>query len=244
MRQHKKNILVTRSLDGQQREYARILGLNPIEHPALEFEFPDYWDRVLSVINEHLKSDWVFTSTNGVKALAQMMQGGLQVRPEVQLFAVGSKTREALQELGLDAKVPFRQDGVHLAELIADESTKGSVIYFHGNISRDEMADSLRAENIGVIEIEVYKTRIRPVTMPREAVEAILFYSPSAVEGFARGTGFDDAELPALFAIGPTTAAALEEASGRKATVAGRPDTKMLLQAVAKQLFRRTESEH
>ena len=107
MRQNKRNILVTRALSAQQIEYARILGLEPIVDPALEFSFPEYWDRVLKAINEHPKSDWVFTSANGVKALEELMNAGLQVRPEVQIFAVGGKTREALQKLGLNAKIPF-----------------------------------------------------------------------------------------------------------------------------------------
>lgn len=236
MRQHKKNILITRPLDGQQREYARILGLNAIEEPALEFEFPPYWDRVLAVINEHLKSDWIFTSTNGVKALEEMINNGLQVRPEVQLFAVGAKTQEALEDLGLEAKIPFQQDGAHLAELIIEEGKSNSVIYFHGNLSRDAMTDALLEANIEVIEAEVYKTTINPVVLPVEEVEAILFYSPSAVEGFKRGQGFEQ-ELPHLFAIGPTTAEALGQETDQVVHAADKPDTKYLLQAVATHLF-------
>ena len=237
MRQQKKNILVTRPFDGQQQEYARILGLQTIERPALEFEFPTYWDRVLAVINEHLKSDWVFTSTNGVKALAALMKSGLQVRPEVKIFAVGSKTQEALEDLGLEAKIPFQQDGKHLAELIAEEGKIDSVIYFHGNLSRGEMTETLVEEGIEVIEVEVYKTHICPVNMPEEPMDGILFYSPSAVEGFKRGHGFED-QLPPLFAIGPTTAEALEEETNQEVYVANRPDTKVLLQMVSTHLFK------
>lgn len=240
MRQHKQNILVTRPLSGQQRQYARILGLEPIEKPALEFKFPTYWDRVLGVINEHPKSDWVFTSTNGVKALEALMQSGLQVRPEVQIFAVGSKTQEALQDLGLEAQIPFQQDGKHLAELIIEEGKIDSVIYFHGNLSRGEIAETLAAENIEVIEVEVYKTIIHPVELPVEPVKGILFYSPSAVQGFKQGQGFED-ELPTLFAIGPTTAEALEKETDQSVIVADRPDTKVLLQKVATYLFREEE---
>lgn len=199
MRHDKHNILVTRPLSGQQIEYARILGLNPIIKPALEFEFPEYWDDVLRVINEHPKSEWVFTSTNGVKALEQLLRKGLQVRPETKLFAVGSKTREALQQLGLDAEIPATQDAKHLAELIIEEGKVDSVIYFHGNLSRDDLTDGLTDEGIEVVEQEVYKTIINPVFMSEEPVSAVLFYSPSAVEGFSRGTGFDEVKnLPVL----------------------------------------------
>ncbi len=236
MRQHKRNILVTRPLSGQQIQYARILGLEPVIESALEFEFPQYWDGVLKVINEHPKSDWVFTSANGVNALEEMMNNGLQVRPEVKIFAVGSKTKEALESLGLEAKIPQTQDGLHLAELIIQEGKIDSVIYFHGNLSREEMTDKLRSKDIEVIEQEVYQTRIKPVYLPKTAVDAILFYSPSAVEGFKLGEGFSS-ELPALFAIGPTTAEALRNESDQGVEIADVPDTKELLKTVADYLF-------
>ncbi len=229
-------------MSAQQFEYARILGLEPIIEPALQFNFPDYWDSVLKVINENLKSDWVFTSANGVKALEELMNAGLQVRPEVQLFAVGSKTRDALQELGLDAKIPRTQDGKHLAELIIQEGKSNSVIYFHGNLSRDEMTDRLQDDGIEVIELEVYETIINPVEMPNKSVSGILFYSPSAVEGFAQGTGFDG-ELPPLFAIGPTTAKALKEHSDQHVEIAKQPDTEVLLRTTADYIFNKENAE-
>lgn len=243
MRQNKRKILITRPLSGQQLEYARILGLEPVIEPALEFQFPEYWDGVLKVINSHLRSDWVFTSANGVKALEEMMQNGLQVRPEVQLFAVGAKTKEALEGLGLEAKIPRIQDGAHLADLIIAEGKIDSVIYFHGNLSRDDMTNKLRDKGIEVVEVEVYKTIIRPVSLPTNPVEAVLFYSPSAVEGFRQGQGFDG-ELPQLFAIGPTTAEALREHTGQGIEVADTPDTKVMLKTVADYLFNKNDVEH
>lgn len=236
MRQHKRNILVTRPLSGQQLEYARILGLEPIIKPALEFEFPEYWDTVLKVINEHRKSDWIFTSVNGVNAIKQMMKNGFQVRPEVQLFAVGSKTQEALQDLGLEAKIPHSQDAEHLADLIIEEGKIDSVIYFHGNLSRDEMPEKLRAKDIEVVKVEVYKTTINPVYLPEEPVDGILFYSPSAVEGFKAGEGFNKS-LPTLFAIGPTTAEALRKETNQNIEIANMPDTKVLLRKTADIIF-------
>lgn len=243
MRQDKRNILVTRTLSAQQREYARILGLEPIIEPALDFNFPDYWDSVLKVITENPKSDWIFTSSNGVKALEELMKAGLQVRPETQLFAVGSKTQQALQELGLDAKIPRTEDSKHLAELIIQEGKINSVIYFHGNLSRDEMTNKLEDDGIEVIELEVYETIINPVYMPNKPVSGILFYSPSAVVGFARGTGFED-ELPPLFAIGPTTAKALKEHTDQPVEIAKQPDTEVLLRTTADYIFNPKDIEH
>lgn len=240
MRQDKRDILVTRPLSAQQIEYAKILGLEPIVEPALDFNFPDYWDSVLKVITENPKSDWIFTSTNGVKALKELIDAGLQVRPEVQFFAVGSKTQQALQELGLDAKIPRTEDSEHLAELIIEEGKINSVIYFHGNLSRGTMTEMLQEDDIEVIELEVYETIINPVEMPHVEVGGILFYSPSAVEGFSQGHGFKE-ELPPLFAIGPTTAKALKEQTDQPVQIAKQPDTEVLLRTVSDYIFNQSE---
>lgn len=240
MRQDKRNIFITRPLSARQIEYARILGLEPIVKPALNFNFPDYWDSVLRVINENIKSDWVFTSTNGVKALKELMKSGLQVRPETQLFAVGSKTRDALQDLELDAKIPRTQDGKHLAELIIEEGKSNSVIYFHGNLSRDGMTNKLAEDDIEVVKLEVYETIINPVELPPNPVHGILFYSPSAVEGFKQGEGFEG-ELPPLFAIGPTTAKALKSETDQSVEIAKQPDTEVLLRTTADYIFNKAE---
>jgi uroporphyrinogen-III synthase len=235
MRQQ-KNILITRPLSFRQRKYANDLGLNVIEKPALKFKFPDHWEAVLKNANNNPGSGWVFTSRNGVKALEKLMNEGLEARINTQCFAVGAKTQSALKKLGLEAKIPTRQDGKHLAQFIIEEGSVDSVIYFHGNLSRSEMANTLVKNNIEVIETEVYQTKIQSVELPTEPVDAILFYSPSAVEGFKRGQGFGE-PLPQLFAIGPATAKVLEKKSGQSVKFAAKPDTKILLQTVSNFLF-------
>lgn len=228
-------ILITRQLSGRQVEYARLLNLDPVIKPALEFKFPEYWDEVLKVITEHDRASWVFTSSNGVKALEALIGKGFQVNPQRTIYAVGSKTQEALQKLGLESVIPRIQDGAHLADKIIAEQEK-EVLYFHGNLSRDEMTNMLTGNDISVTGLEVYETIIHPVEMPAAPVEGILFYSPSAVEGFKRGAGFNR-ELPRLFAIGQTTAAALREETDQSVVVARQPDTKIMLQTVSDNLY-------
>ncbi len=235
------NILVTRQLSGRQIAFARNLDLEPIIASALEFQFPDYWDEVLKVITDHPSASWVFTSRNGVKALEALMKAGLQVRPERSIYAVGTKTQKALRELRLESKIPFIQTGYSLAEKIIEEQ-ETEVLYFQGNLSRDEMKNKLTEEEVEVTEVEVYETIIHPVKMPAKRVEAILFYSPSAVEGFARGQGFDEM-LPPLFAIGPTTAEALAERTNQNITTAKKPDTKIMLRTVSELLFKNRTPE-
>src|SRR5699024_8227753 len=161
---------------------------------------------------------------------------GMQVRPEVQIFAMGRKTRATHQKHGLDAKIPFTEDRKHLEELIIDEGEINEILYVHGNIRRYEMPQILRDEGYEVIERWQYKSHIHSVEIPRKSISGIMFYSPSAVEGFRQGTGFKE-ELPSLFAIGPTTAKALKEYTKKKVVIASRPDTKTMLRMVSNHIF-------
>lgn len=235
-----RNILITRQLSKKQREYGRELGLNLIEIPALEFEFPAHWNRAIKTINEHPKSSWVFTSKNSVKALKRMLNSGLEIHPEMPFFAVGGRTQKALQKLGFQAEIPITQDAKHLAELIIEQKTIDSVIYFHGSLSRYEMSEILVYNDIEVTEVEVYKTLIKPIESPIEPVDAILFCSPSAVKGFRQGQGFEQ-PLPPLFAIGSTTAAAIKRETNQTVKIANQPSVKGLLRTVLAELHQKEE---
>jgi len=237
VQQRKKCILVTRPLKGQQISYARRLGLDPLIKPALRFEFPEYWDKVLREITEHRKAGWVFTSRNAVKALKELLERGLQVLNNRKIYAVGRKTRDALRELGLDAEIPRTQDSGHLANYILEQGEVDSVIYFRGSRSRKTLAKILQEGGVEVDEVEVYRTELNEIDLPEKVIDAVLFYSPSAVEAYAKSGGFDDKERnPIIFAIGPTTAESLKPYTNGSVEVADEPSTEILLRNVADQL--------
>lgn len=227
-------ILVTKKLSRQQLKYADILGLEPVVQPALEFKYPSYWDQILKAITEHRKACWIFTNSNAVSALKQLIDKGFQVNPRRTVYTVGLKLKNELEALGIDAVMPHIQDAKHLAEMVIDEQEKG-VLYFQGNLSWNTVTDTLDEAGIDVTELEVYETIVQSVALPDFPVEGILFYSAGAVEGFRRGAGFGQ-ELPPLFAIDQATAGALQAQTDQLVEVADRPDTKVMLQAVLHQL--------
>jgi len=239
MPQRKSTVLVTRKLGGEQIALARNLGLELIIEPALDFEFPPYWDKVLAVVNEHRKAGWVFTSRNAVHALEEMMQRGLQVMKDRQVYAVGQKTKAELEKLGIKAQSPLIQDGSHLADLIVNDKEVESVVYFRGNLSRREMSDKLEKAAVTVYEVEVYRTVKQKLNLPEKVIDAAVFYSPSAVDAFADSGGFER-DLPYLFAIGPTTAQHLRTFTDQGVEVADEPNTEVLLRNIADELNSRT----
>lgn len=240
--QRQKRILILKELEGQQISYARMLGLDPVIEPALKFEFPEYWDHVLKVINDHPKAGWIVTSRNAVKALDRLKKAGLGVMDDQKIYAVGPKTQKALQNIDLHADVPLQSNAEGLAQHIIDEGETESAIYFCGNRSREVLSDQLGEAGIEVEEVEVYETKLRKVDPPEKTIDGILFYSPSGVEAYEQSVGFDnkngeegeeEVESPKLFAIGPTTADRLRESVDREVHIAEKPGTEPLLRKVA-----------
>ena len=253
-----KNILVTRSLSEEQLEYARRLGLNPLVAPALRVEFPRNWDKVMRKLDQHPGALWVFTSRNAVEALGKIQKSEFRIQSFPEVYAVGRKTAEALQELSIEAVYPEQQDAVGLAKLIKDRYNQGHynkteslpskstgstfphtgqssnpvILHWCGNRRRDELGRELKEAGFEYIDLEVYQTELNTIPLPDEKPDGILFFSPSAVEAFRQSNGFKGS-LPELFAIGNTTGESLSLESGKYVHIPAEPSTEKLLKLVA-----------
>ena len=97
--------------------------------------------------------------------------------------------------------------------MIADESDFNEVVFFCGDLRRDELPDILRSNNIEVSEIIVYQT-IAVLHKIERQYNGILFFSPSAAESFFRANKLPETTL--LFAIGNTTADEIKKFSNDK----------------------------
>gem|GEM_PF-636361 len=117
------------------------------------------------------------------------------------------------------------------------------LIHWAGSMSRQELGEGLNQAGIRLMKIEVYETRLLPMTLPEEPCDAILFYSPSAVEAFRRSGGFNN-PLPELFAIGDTTAEALSLESGEHVHIPPRASSEDLLELVASVLKTASQSSN
>lgn len=231
--QHK--ILVTRPLSTDQAAYARELDLEPLVVPAIRFEFPVTLAELSRKLGRNPGAPWVFTSKNGVEMLRRIQESEFRIQNIPEVYAVGDKTASALKKLEISAHVPIHQDAKGLAQLIIKNELTGSakpgIIHWCGNRSRPELKERLFNAKIELMSLNVYKTYLNEMILPEEPVEAILFYSPSAVEAFRHSGGFKS-DLPELFAIGKTTAEALGMESGQHVHIPSVPSTEMLLELV------------
>ncbi|MFU8860425.1 MAG: uroporphyrinogen-III synthase [Cyclonatronaceae bacterium] len=187
---------------------------------------------------------WVFTSRNGVAgcrhALGEMSERATSAGPSM-VYAVGPGT--AVEAKFWDVPVvipeaPDAYDAIGLAKRILHDTQITEVIHWCGVRRRPELGERLGAAGVLVHEVIVYDTLPETdIPVPSVKPDAVLFYSPSAVEALFEGGALPQWTCP-LIAIGNTTADAL------KLAVAGLKTRKYdpLESAVTGQLNRHTDA--
>jgi hydroxymethylbilane synthase len=162
----------------------------------------------------------VLTSPNAVPALADAL-GSRTLAASVAV--VGNRTGEALREAGIEPDLVSAGPGaVQLVADLGEAGVDGSrVLCLLSDRARPTLVDGLQRAGADVHVATAYRNR--PVDHLEDEmrelvrngrVDVITFASPSAVMSFRTLVGID---LPAMsgaafFAIGPTTAAALDDA--------------------------------
>lgn len=240
-----KNILVTRPLSDAQRELASGLGLDPTIVPAIKISIRENWSSIQQTVDRTENLVFVFTSKNGVKAIDKFIAHGGMLPDRAPVYSVGQKTDARLTRSGFSSKTPNEQNGTGLARLILHDILAGSlsanatILHFCGNKRRDEFRQFLNDSEIEVQDIVVYKTELNNMNLPDKEFNAILFYSPSAVQAFRKSGGFRKQSHPELFAIGTTTAEELSIETGKHVHISPEPDTEVFLRFVAQILGRK-----
>lgn len=155
----------------------------------------------------------VFTSAKAVEAVSAVL-GDKQADWEI--YCIGAATARVVAErFGEEAIIDVGNDAGALAEvIIADDVCE--VVFFCGDKRRDTLPDALRREDVSVHEMVVYHTSETPVKT-RADYDGILFFSPSAVSSYFSVNAARQGQV--FFAIGNTTAGAVEQHSGRRPLV-------------------------
>ena len=196
-------ILSTKILKPGLSDKATAYGLDVVEKNFIQTEAVSF-----SFLEKEPNACLVFTSSNAVKSI---LSSGISFQSK-KIASISGETKKLLNENNI--KVDFES---HDAKSLADkliEAKVHSVVFFCGNIHRDELPGTLKAANLQVEEIVVYKTILTPTTL-KQRVDAILFFSPSAVDSFLMNNHIADSVI--CFCIGQTTATHL--ASKTKATI-------------------------
>jgi uroporphyrinogen-III synthase len=145
-----------------------ILCTGPIEESAVEL--PEYKDANIDVVpfttikfelsdtaEEQLKellkkkAVVVFTSNNAVKSIAGYLENS---QPDWKIFCIGNTTRTlAKKYFGEDRIMQSASTAAELAEKIIADVEEREVIFFCGNLRRNDLPDAVRQKGITIKEI-------------------------------------------------------------------------------------------
>ena len=196
-------IVSTKILKPGLTDKATAYGLDVVEKNFIQTEAVPF-----SFLEKERTSCFVFTSSNAVKAV---LSSGISFQSKT-IASTSGETKKVLNENNIT--VDFEgHDAKSLADKLIEAKVE-SVVFFCGNIHRDELPAMLKTAHMVVEEIAVYKTILTP-TILKESFDAILFFSPSAVDSFLINNYIADRVI--CFCIGQTTANHL--ASKTKATI-------------------------
>ncbi|MCH2450003.1 MAG: uroporphyrinogen-III synthase [Gracilimonas sp.] len=203
MNNKKPSILFTTQLSEQKRsllENGRLL-IESIPFITFEYLMPAMW---LNQVPKHADG-WIFTSKKAVRAINPMIKD--LIIPN-HIFAVGAKTAEKLEELGLEVTIPDEYNAAALAHKMKELELK-EVVHFCGNLKAADLS-KLLGDSTNLYSIEVYRTKQTTHKINAGEFDGIVFMSPSAIESFSEQNSIP--ENMQVFCIGPTTEQAANEA--------------------------------
>lgn len=221
-----KQILVTGTLEDvlagklTERHVVDVIpfiGIEPVVSDEVKREIEQLCSRELNV---------VFTSSNGVKSVASL----IRKKPgNWRLYSIeGVTSRSVQQYFGEDSLAATALGGEELASEILKAAVK-DVVFFCGDLRRDELPERLRDSGVKVREVIVYHTIATAAKVERE-YDAILFFSPSAVNSYVSMNTIP--EKAVCFAIGNTTANTIKNIVSNKVLIAHPPQKERIVDMV------------
>jgi uroporphyrinogen III methyltransferase/synthase len=235
-----KRIVITRSA-AQSEVLARELfarGAISVMLPLVAFADPEDFAPLDRAIAEIQRFDWIIlTSAQAVRAVVkrteELKRSLIHAGSKLRIASVGPVTAEAARQAGLPVDyVAETHTGAALAEELGRRLCEAKVFLPRSDRANPDLPRTLKRHGAQVTEVIAYRT-LRPTDLEQRnlgqiaegTADAILFFSPSAVQHFAELFGGEQlralqAKL-AITAVGPVTASALREAGVGRTVVAG-----------------------
>ena len=237
MQKNKLNILSTRPLNEEIIDKAETQNIfidpisfietEPLKSAALEDEIEQLSCKKITA---------VFTSMNAVEAVKDCLSSG----PAWKIFSIGEATKNLIDDFfGSESIIATADDANHLADAIIEKGVK-EIVFFCGTDRRNELPEKLKAANIKVNEIVVYRTILTAKNISKH-YDGIMFFSPSAVRSFFSANKVSDDAV--VFAIGNTTADTVKQFVQNKIIVADRPGKEALVEQMIA-YFRKQKQAH
>lgn len=248
-----KRIVITRALlqnEAIMQELAA-RGAIPGLLPLVSFGEPEDSAPLNQAIAGIVKFDWlILTSAQAVRALiarcADLHAPSTRANRHLRVACVGPVTAEAARGANLPVEyVAMTHNGVALANELGSKLRGARVLLPRSDRANPDLPEALRQWGAEVTEVVAYRT-LRPASMGKMELkkvtdgqaDAILFFSPSAVQHFAELVGLEKLreiqDRLAVTAVGPVTAQAVREAGVERVVVAAETTAASVIDALEK----------
>ena len=226
-------------------------GAIPVVLPLVSFADPQDFAPLDRAIAEIQQFDWiVLTSAQAVRAVVkrgeELERSLIRSGSKLRIASVGPVTAEAARQAGLPVEyVAETHTGAALAEELGDRLQGARVFLPRSDRANPDLPAALKRRGAQVTEVIAYRT-LKPTDvdqrnlrqMAEGAADAVLFFSPSAVQHFAELFGGEQLralqDKLAITAVGPVTANVLRQAGVGRTVLAGDTTAAAVVDALEK----------
>jgi uroporphyrinogen-III synthase len=223
-----KRIVITRAAlqsEALAREFSA-RGAIPVVLPLVSFADPEDFASLDAASVDITRFDWIiFTSAQAVRAVVkrgeELKRSLIHAGNMLRIACVGPVTAEAARRAGLPVEyVAETHTGAALVEELGDRLQGTKVFLPRSDRANLDLPLALKRHGAQVTEVIAYRT-LRPTDVDQRnlrqiaegAADAVLFFSPSAVQYFAELFGSEQLralqDKLAIAAVGPVAANAL-----------------------------------
>ena len=248
-----RRIVITRSA-AQSEMLAKELsarGAIPVVLPLVSFADPEDFAPLDRAIEEIQQFDWIIlTSAQAVRAVVkrgkELERSLIRSGHKLRIASVGPVTAEAARQAGLPVEyVAETHTGAALAEELGDRLQGAKVFLPRSDRANPDLPAALKRRGAQVTEVIAYRT-LKPTDVDQRnlrqiaegAADAVLFFSPSAVQHFAELFGGEQLralqDKLAITAVGPVTANVLHQAGVGRTVLAGDTTAAAVVNALEK----------
>ncbi len=195
-------VLSTKQLDDRAIDYAKKLGLGLLCEAFTRVKEAEV---EISSIQPGQFDAVVFTSANAVKFFFAH-PGAHSAIADESIFSLSGRTADELLKHDIQPAIT----GINadtIARLIIETVITKSVMHVCGNLTLDILEQKLVKAGIAYSPLVVYETLLQPDIVIAETFDAVMFFSPSAIESYLTNNKLSANTV--CCCIGATTAAAL-----------------------------------
>lgn len=177
---------------------------------SFKYEFQSFINTTLLPNAVRTFDDYSCVGLFSHRAIDWILNYGLHALRNCHFVCLSQKQSERLRSVNLNASAAEGGTFTQMTELILEHSGSGKVLILKGDRSMEDVSSRLKNKTSGIDVRIVYKTTLESGLLNVITADAVLFYSPTGVEGFLKA-GNRLRKGSTVFAIGDTTAKAVRE---------------------------------